>query len=457
MKKTFIGCLLATLFLASCEILERSSPNDLDASTVFVDAESAENALVGLYSSLQSGEYYGGLFQLVPDCVTDDMATGGFDDPSLDELGENFVTTQNVYAEAIWLAIYRSIANANYLLEGMANIDPSSFEEGRQAEIEGQARAIRAWAHFDLLRLYGEHWNLDSYFGVPTVTSVQTIEQTVDRSPVGANYTFITSELEAALALVPQDRTPGYIDAATVQAMLAKVFLFQKDYAQAASYASLVIDNPEFGFYAPEKVGEIYRTRRNSECVFELVFDNQNRSDFNTLTYVRSDALNTELFAMADEALHGFFEARPGDVRAGLLNFDPEENDPSIQPNGRTEKYRGEETRDHPAYILRLADLYLIRAEALGRTDGIADLNTLRTQRGLEPLDAAALTDEDYLTAILDERRAELCFEGNRLFDLARTETFESVLGSDAFRAIFPIPLREIKATEGLLIQNKGY
>ena len=152
MKKTIIGCLLATLFLASCEILERTSPNDLDASTVFVDAESAENALVGLYSSLQSGEYYGGLFQLVPDCVTDDMATGGFDDPSLDELGENFVTTQNVYAEAIWLAIYRSIANANYLLEGMANIDPSSFEEGRQAEIEGQARAIRAWAHFDLLR-----------------------------------------------------------------------------------------------------------------------------------------------------------------------------------------------------------------------------------------------------------------------------------------------------------------
>lgn len=456
-QNTLIISALACFSLASCEILERTSPNDIDASTVFTDAQSAEYALTGLYSSMQVSEYYGGLFTLAPDCVTDDMSTGGFDDPSLDELGENFVTTQNLYAEEIWLAIYRTIANANYLLEGMDGIDPSLFEEGRQAQIEGEARAIRAWAHFDLLRLYGEHWDVNSYFGIPIVSSVQTIEEVLTRSAVGENYSFIVQELEASLGLVSEERTPGYVDAVSVHAMLSKVFLYQKDFAQAADHATQVIDSGEFALYDADNLEELYRARRNAECVFELVFDNQNRSSYNSLTYVREDALNTELFAMAEASLASFFEGRPGDVRSEFLNFNPDENDPSIQPDGRSEKYRGEETRDNPAYILRLADLYLIRAEALGLAAGVADLNTVRTSRGLEPLDPAAMTAEDYQNAILDERRAELNFEGNRLFDLARTQTFESVLEADAFRAIFPIPLREVKATEGLLIQNKGY
>ncbi|MEK7254858.1 MAG: RagB/SusD family nutrient uptake outer membrane protein [Bacteroidota bacterium] len=455
-KFLIIICLTA-IFLPSCELLDRTSPNDIDADDAFTTAESAENALVGVYNSMQAREYYGGVFPMIGDAVTDDIFVGGFDDPSLDELGFNQVTTQNVHVEEVWLAIYRTIANANYLLEGLQEIDPSEFEDGQRESIEGQARALRAWGHFDALRLYGEHWNGQSFFGVPIVSSVQTIEQVALRGSVQESYNFIISELEEAAKFVSSERTPGYVDLLTVQAMLAKVNLFKKDFAQAESYASQVIDSGEFGLYDASEIGNIYTDRQTQESIFELAFDNQNRSAYNTLTYSRPDALNTELWFMSDVALGDFFASRPGDARSTLHDFDPEHNDVTIQPNGRTEKYRGEVLRDNSAYILRLAEMYLIRAEAKGLA-GLDDLNFLRQARGLQPVNPA--TEEEYLAAILDERRAELNFEGSRLFDLARFGKFVEVLGleqEEGYRAILPIPLREVNATNGELIQNPGY
>ena len=140
------------------------------------------------------------------------------------------------------------------------------------------------------------------------------------------------------------------------------------------------------------------------------------------------------------------------------MDFDAADNDATILPDGRTQKYRGETTKDNPAYIVRLAEMYLIYAEANGKTTGLSTLNTLRTARGLKALKTADVsTDAAFVTAVLDERRAELNFEGHRLFDLARTQRFKSVIGADNFRSILPIPGREIAASGGKLSQNPGY
>ena len=145
-------------------------------------------------------------------------------------------------------------------------------------------------------------------------------------------------------------------------------------------------------------------------------------------------------------------------MRAELLDYDENRNDVTIVPDGRTQKYRGEESRDNPAYILRLAEMYLIRAEALGRSAGLDDLNLIRTKRGMQPLTAADVpADADFLRAVLDERRAEFNFEGHRYFDLARTRQVGTVLNIEEFRSILPIPSNEIATGKGRMLQNPGY
>jgi hypothetical protein len=106
----------------------------------------------------------------------------------------------------------------------------------------------------------------------------------------------------------------------------------------------------------------------------------------------------------------------------------------------------------------------MIRAEALGRTQGLADVNMIRTNRGLAALIAADVPDNDtYAQVVADEDRAEFNFEGHRYFDLARLGQVVNVLQPLTSTTIttanscFPIPLREISATNGVVVQNPGY
>jgi len=206
-----------------------------------------------------------------------------------------------------------------------------------------------------------------------------------------------------------------------------------------------------------DKFETIYSSRLTSESIFELSFDAQNQSAFNGSTYVRPDALRTEIFFLANQGTKDFFDARTDDKRSELLDFI--DNDVSILPDGRTQKYRGEVTKDNPAYILRIAELYLIAAEAKKLAGGgLEYLNTLRESRGMAALDAGDVPNEEsFLQAVLDERLAELNFEGHRYFDLARYQKIEDVLGVDNTNAVFPIPQREITATKDALAQNPGF
>jgi starch-binding outer membrane protein, SusD/RagB family len=459
MKNTNILFALFCLIAPSCsKFLDETSPNDLDSATAIRDARSAEAALTGIYSSMQGGSYYGGEYLLIGEALSDNAATGGYSALSLDQIGANAVTPANVIVESMWIAIYRTVANCNYLLAALPGVN--DLDADRKKAIEGETRAIRALAHFDLLRYFGEHWDRNSAFGIPLVTSVQSIEDKPARATTAQTYTFIIGELEAALGLVGRSETPvQYINAASIEALLARVYLYQGSKTKAAEFASKVIANDAFSLLDAASYSSIYTKRRTSESVFELSFDAQNRSDYNGQTYSRDDAIRPELSYMSDRTLDAFFKSRPGDVRAAMHSFDPSENDATIIPDGRTQKYRGENTRDNPAYIIRLAEMKLIRAEALGRNNaGLTDLNALRLKRGLPELaDAGVPTDDAFLNAVLDERRAELNFEGHRYFDLARTRKIKETLGVDEFRGALPIPAREISASGGAIKQTPGY
>jgi starch-binding outer membrane protein, SusD/RagB family len=444
--KKYISILFITL--ASCNILDVESPNDVAFDNVFKDKDGANAALIGLYSTLQARDYYGGYYPMVADLYSDVGNNGGFDNVSLDEVSTLLVTPANIFMSNTWLALYNTISTANAIIAKVPGINDPTFSAEEKDHIVAQAQAIRALAHFDLLRMFGEHWDLASDNGIPVLTEIQTANSVVARSSVSETYQAIMDDLTEALSKIDAaDRSQAFVNAMTIRALRARVNLYKRDLNSARLDAQAVINDGTFYLLDENSFGEIYTSRNSAESIFELAFDVQNRSAYNAITYSRESGLDD------------FFNSRPGDLRAALVDFDPANNSDDIIPDGRTQKYRGEATRDNPAYIIRVAELHLIIAEANGFTQaGIDALNEVRTNRGLS---AVALVDFANATAfedaILDERKAELNFEGHRMFDLARLGRTEDVLDVEAFRAIFPIPDREIVATKGVITQNPGY
>ena len=452
--KIIIPAALSIFVFGSCKkFLDVTSPNAVADNSVFASADGARNARIGMYNTLQDKNYYGAYFPLLAECYTDDGTTGGYDVIDLNDIATRTVGPANIYVQGIYTSIYNSIYTANKII---GNIDKAKgLPDDEKANILGEALFVRAMGHFDLLRMFGEHWDKTSSFGISLVTSTDKPQTPVARSTVDDSYKQIIADLQQSITDLNADNGNQYISPAAAKALLSRVYLYYGDKSNAASMATDVINNSSYALFGPDDFSKIYTDKLTAESVFELKFDPQNPSAYNTVTYARPDALRSEVLFLANADLNTFFEGRSGDRRQSLVDF--VNVDVSIQPDGRTEKYRGETTKDNSAYIIRLAEIYLVRAEALGRSAGLADLNTIRVSRGMDPLLAGDVpTDDDFLNAVLDERRAELNFEGHRLFDLARTQKITNLLGSSV-NPIMPIPQREIDGTAGVVLQNPGY
>ncbi len=455
---------IALLFLVlistiSCKkFLDIKSQSEQDEDEVFTTVDGLRNARIGMYSSLQSRDYYGGVYPLLAEAYSDNGSTGGYDVSDLDSIKNRNVIPNNLYIKGISVAIYHSIYTANKILENADKI--AGVDETELKNIKGEAYFVRALAEFDLLRMFGQHWDLTSPYGISIKTTTANPTQIIARSSVQATYNQIIDDLKQAESLNIVNKEPfkcQYVSSYAIKALLARVYLYTKDFEKASAYASEVIANSvDFVLLGSSNLDKIYTTKNTKESIFELKFTSQNQSFYNGFTYSRSDALRSDVQFLASENLKTFFESRTNDFRANFVDY--VDVDVSIQPDGRTQKYRGEETRDNAAYILRLAEMYLIRAEALGLAGGgLTDLNLIRENRGMAPILIADVPDNAaFAQAIADERRAELNFESSRLFDLARTQTVESVLGASV-NPIMPIPLNDIMLGNGIIKQNPGY
>jgi starch-binding outer membrane protein, SusD/RagB family len=450
---------LVILIFSSCEGLDIVPEGDASLNQLYQKPQDAENALLGVYVTLQDKSYYGGYFVLAADALGGDAKTGGYNNTALDELSSNTVTPENIITEQMWSCIYKTIASTNYLIEGLPKIKDAAFQFQRGKSIEGQARALRAMAHFDCLRYFGEHWDTLSQNGIPIMDRIKPFSEATPRQSVKTNYKFIISELETAINLMnPNDKKVQYMTALGAKALLARVNLYKKNYDQADYYATQVIDSKQFKLLTKDKYPSVFSSHQTSESIFELAFSKDNSSFFNALTFFSEKAARADVNFLTGENLKDFWRDREGDVRAQLLTYDTQMNNETILPDGRALKYRGEVNQDNPAYIIRFAEMYLIRAESNTPKKGIEDLNYLRATRGLSKISTVfGVSTIDFEKAIENERRAEFYFEGHRYFDLARWGKINSVLSVPNFRACLPIPARDIKVSKNILTQNPGY
>jgi starch-binding outer membrane protein, SusD/RagB family len=455
------------LTTTSCgDFLEPKPVSLVTDNLAITSAEDAEQVLLGVYSVLQNGNYYGNLAIGIPGMLSDELIhSGSF--PTIKQMDQNAVTSDNVTLQNYWgnaasvaninaTSSYNGIFNANVVLERIEKITVSPAVKNT---IVGQAKYLRALFHFNLLTLWGD---------VPIARSTSlTVLSTLPRSPKAEVYAFIIDDLTSASTLLKgvdygtivgrdeKDRVRAGEWA--VKALLARVQLFKGDKAAAGILANEVITLG--GYTLAANYGSIFQSN-STETIFE-VFSNVN--DPNGLAFQFRLSGRYE-YAPSPQLVSAF---QTGDARASVIA-----NIASTKPEAA--KYNDVATGTDRPIVSRLAEMHLIRAEANLATapaQALQDINLLRLRAGALPQTDpgfAAFTGFKELTAItladiLNERFIELCFEGHRWNDLIRTGTVDQVMSVinpvswKATSALMPIPNREIQQNPALAPQNPGY
>lgn len=346
----------------------------------------------------------------------------------------------------------------NSLLEGM-ELSENISEEIR-IRLEGEAKFVRAFTYFYLVNLYGE---------VPLITTTDyRINALAERNSVDNIYQLITKDLQTAASVLGDDYLIGertQVNRNTAIALLGRVNLYLKNWDQAESLSSQIIDNIE-KFEILENLDEVFLAN-SREAIWQLsplgggtYFTNTNEGStfiippfFSFLSHIKLTDNFVNSFPSEDNRLTHWIN-----FHSGLSVYYPF-------------KYKIKNSSDaisEYSMVLRLAEQYLIRAESRAMLDNIqgaiADLDIIRDRAGLELLADTnpEIGKEDLLNTILEERKKELFAEwGHRWLDLKRTGKAGDILETQNplwqdTDVLYPIPESE-RLKNPNLTQNDGY
>jgi hypothetical protein len=446
MKKSIFILIIITVALVSCEDLLDIQPTDSISDTEAIkDKTGVNRAVTGAYNALMQTGSYGRYLIIVEDLAADNLKwTGTTRDYS--QFDENTIAADNGIVDGIWASAYDCINRANNVLYRLPNI--GDLTPAERDSYEGESLFLRALCHFNLVCYFG---------GIPLKTQPTLDLSNIDqaRNTVDEVYDQIIDDLLQAEQKLPSTSTLGRASSYSATALLARVYLTLYHYssdpdaaAQAAAKAEKVIN--EGGYSLALSYGDLF-TGNVTESIFEVVFDAQNRNVLAQYFYPRSLQGRYEVSPTTQ-----FLESSEAD---DTLRFDASVAFDTTANLPYGFKYRDVVTGTDRVYVLRLAEMYLIRAEALAYTNGNIesirnDINVIRNRAGLLPTEA---DDYDELRlAILRERRMEFAFEGQRWSDLVRTKLATTILGIDEDYTLFPIPLSEMQ-TNKKMTQNPGY
>jgi hypothetical protein len=446
--KNIVFTCLAALLLTSCDFLQVEPKQSISSEVALNTEANVKAALNGAYNDLSDGDLYGGQYMMSPDLLADagDVQwVGTFESPAA-IIRKNIQPT-NAFVESQWTDAYEAINVANNVLNALDKIeDPQERER-----IEGEARFIRGALYFELVRLFGKPWNAGdpgSNMGVPLIlepTRSITEEDNVTRNTVQEVYDQVFTDLDSARVLLPESNGV-FADTYVASAFLSRVHLMQGNYGDAAEAADQVLQSDQFQL-APTFAGAFNNVEDIPEYIFAIQISSQDGSnELNTFYAASTDGGRGDINILQPH-LNRY---DPTDARGDFFYTDPSTGDV------RTRKWQDDEADGANIPIVRLAEMYLTRAEAnlrAGSTVGappVDDVNTIRNRAGLDSVNTVTVDD------VLRQRRLELSFEGNLLHDLKRTERSVGSLSFDAEELVYPIPQRECDANPEIT-QNPGY
>lgn len=441
----YISFIASLLLLVSCKKFLDVDPIDSvsDGQTI-VDKTSAETAVRGLYRSLAADGYYGLTFPAIGYLSGDNVQWTGSQSIVQQFITHN-VRADNAYIGNSWSAIYVTINRANHILAKVPEVNDPLFPQNLRNQLIGEAHFIRALAYFDLVRTWG---------GVQIVlepTESAGDKNGIKRSTPEQTYAQVLSDLNAAEPLLPETTNRFRVTKKTVWALKARYHLYREEWAEAETYAGKLIDDAvNYQLVKPYSAWFANNAVATAESVFELsysaTYTNGHRTQWQppanggTRQWAPADQLITQL---NDAAIGGSRNAIIAKTSAGLWYGNLYYRSPATDP----------------AYIIRMAEVYLVRAEARAQQDKLAeaaaDLDAVRNRAEL-PNSTVSGKDE-LLLAIEAERKLEFPFEPHRWFDLVRTGRATAVLGvTDVNKLLLPIPAADV-LIDPALDQNTGY
>ena len=482
----------AVLFMISCsDFLDRQPLDQITSGNFYNTAEEANLAAIGMYSAIQGINWYGKSW-MITEIPSDNSTTGG-NDPDFSPIDNFTVNADNPPLGEFWQEHYRLITLANQVLDNVPAID---MDETQKSALLGEARFLRAFSYFDLVRIFGD---------VPIVTTVPDISSdlNVSRSSVADVYDLIMDDLAFARTSLPSTRGSSELGRATsdaAAALLAKVYLTTGNYDGAMEASLEVINSGRYRLmddFAQNWLRDV--SDNNAESIFQL-------------QYIGCGPSNT------GNALQGFFAPWGQAITKNTDGWGSQiPTSPSIDQPGTTirDAYTEDDLRvyhtimtpgthypmlnpeeggyTYPAvgasratvnikkyvigggadvcflstpqniHIIRYADVLLSFVEASTRRNGdisvtpavLEAFNAVRTRAGLEPV--LSVTTKD----VFDERRKEFAFENHRWFDLLRQGNVKETMllhgkSMQDYHVLFPLPSEEL-AINPNLTQNPGY
>jgi starch-binding outer membrane protein, SusD/RagB family len=477
MRKKYIILLAALLpILGACSKseLDLYPYNAMEQDQAYDTEEDMNLAVNGMYYGVRaSGSYYNGSWNIVADAMSDNLIINQAGRKSLlDYQRWNLKPGATEYG--LFAGGYTMVRRANAILENIDKFPAGPFHDNTK----GQALAIRGMVYFDLSRVYGKTYTNASNDDL-TIPYVTTTDPTIlpAKEPVKGFYDKVLADLNQALTLINASNGTGKLGRAAVAGLLSRVNLYKGDYAAVITAANTALGaNPDLPAIAD--FSKIWTDQTEKGVLFKVInnlTDNINTQGVNYYQPVSGELKSEyvveynfmQLFTDTDVRKSAY-------IRTGTYLGNTYNN--VIKYNGGAGKAQGV----CDAKVLRTAEVLLNRAEAYYRTGNepaaLADLNLLKTNRytGFTNIN---LTGQALLDEILKERRLELAFEGDRLWDLKRRHLpvqrdgtkgdkadgsgvsyVPTALTLDAndYRFQLPIPIAETNYNKNLA-QNPGY
>jgi hypothetical protein len=490
--KPIIKIIIPVLLVASCSEFLGIRPEGTTPAEG-IDYSKSENIfkpVSAAYASMRSGNVHAFPYICAFEITSDNADKGSSpeDNPTALALDKFTYDASNSLINDLWVGYYDVVSAANNAISQMPlfrNAIQNAQTRITIDQCEAEARVIRAYSYFNLVRLFGS---------VPLVDTVMTADQLASLRQTSRDevYQFIANDLDYAISVLPVAYPSAYagrITAYTARAIKAKVMMYTGDWTEVAKLTDEIISSGRFGLMADFRAVFSIDGENSKESLFEIQSSTlggiTGTAPYIEYAYVQGPRGNSPSnmqgwgFCTPSEDLITFYQSRNEVVRPATTllyrgTTTPEGDEikvsctnpvyngkcytPSIYNNWSNNGYG----YDHNVRVLRYAEVLLMYAEALlngapvGDSGFTADyaVNLVRNRAQLQPLSGVTLQN------VWDERRAELALEEDRFFDLIRTGQSSGVLSSHGFtpgkNEVFPIPANQRQLNPNL-VQNPGY
>jgi len=457
----FLILIITCILAGSCEdFLEVGVPNHkIVSETVFENDDTALSAMTGIYNELFNASFSGGWnysVTVLAGLSADILQPINPESPTFGEFYQNEITPDNSPNLSLWSSAYNIVYMTNAILEGLEQSD--DLTEQTKIRLEGEAKFIRAFTYFYLVNIYGD---------VPLVlTTDYRNNSLVSRDSAEEVNAQILSDLESALDLLGTEYLAAertHVNRFVVMAFLARVHLYQQNWEQAETLSSEVIAQTST-YEILEDLDQVFLAN-SREALWQI--SPIGRGNILTSTGEGQVFIGTSRSAL--KLADSFIE-----------NIDPQDkrlsNWVNIFTNATRNFYFPYKYKDRSSLsniteysmVLRLAEQYLIRAEAKamqGNLSGaIADVDIIKSRADIDLIEETnpGISIEELLKVIMEERKLELFAEwGHRWLDLKRTGKAAEVLEAKTFLwqdtdLLYPMPEAE-RMKNPNLGQNLGY